>query len=115
MFRAIGFALLFFGVSGPTLALLCNFQCHFMESAPAAPAHISFSLEEALPPCCGNSQVMPAQGPVIPQGQFRSVSQPQRHIGNDLRIEDSVSYISLVPLQGLAFLSSNSSSAVLRI
>ena len=113
MFRAIGFALLFFGVSGPTLALLCNVQCHFMQSAPTA--HISFSLEEALPPCCGNQQVMVRQVSVKPEAQFRSLSQPPRHMGNDLRVEDSVSYSSLVPLQRLAFLSSNSSSAVLRI
>ncbi len=115
MFRAIGFALLFLGLSGPTLAILCNVQCHFMQSASTAPAHTSLSLEEALPPCCGNQQVMVRQLSVKPQAQFRRVSQPQRHKGNDLSVVDSVSYTSLVPLQRLAFLSSSLSSAVLRI
>ena len=113
MLRAVGFTLLLLGVSAPTWALLCNFRCNSMQ---ASPDHIRFSLEEGLPACCGNQQVMAGQVSVVkPQPQFRSVSQPQRQTGNDLHAADSVAYASLVPLERFAFLSSNSSSTVLRI
>lgn len=120
MFRAIGVALLFFGVSGPTLVLLClvllcSPQCHSMQSASSEPAHIDFFLKEAPLPCCLNQQVMAGQSSMKPQTQFRTVGQLPEHTGNDFLTETTAPTDFLIPLHRLAFLSSNLSSPILRI